>query len=85
MGALALGSASDSVRRSTSCAPSRVMLREHGPDLLLGVGDSNTLLASGLVALRLDVKLLHAATSLRSFDRSLPQEIASRTSRSGRR
>jgi len=48
---------------------------EHKPDAVLVVGDVNSTIACGLVAVKLGVKLIHIEAGLRSGDRSMPEEI----------
>jgi UDP-N-acetylglucosamine 2-epimerase (non-hydrolysing) len=48
---------------------------EHKPDAVLVVGDVNSTIACGLVAVKLGAKLIHVEAGLRSGDRSMPEEI----------
>ena len=50
-------------------------LREIQPHLVLVVGDVNSTIACGLVAVKMGIKLAHVEAGLRSFDRSMPEEI----------
>jgi UDP-N-acetylglucosamine 2-epimerase (non-hydrolysing) len=72
---LGVGSASHAVQTAkTMLAFEKVVLSEN-PDLIIVVGDVNSTLACSLVASKLNIKIAHVEAGLRSFDRTMPEEI----------
>lgn len=51
------------------------LLLAHRPDWVLVYGDVNSTMAAALVAAKLGIRLAHVEAGLRSYDRTMPEEI----------
>jgi UDP-N-acetylglucosamine 2-epimerase (non-hydrolysing) len=72
---LGVGSGSHARQTAEIMRAFEPVVLEHEPAAVLVVGDVNSTIACGLVAVKLGVKLVHVEAGLRSFDRSMPEEI----------
>ena len=72
---LGVGSASHAVQTAEIMRAFEPVVLDEKPDAVLVVGDVNSTIACGLVAVKLGVALIHVEAGLRSFDRAMPEEI----------
>ena len=72
---LEVGSASHVVQTAEIMKRFEPVVEELRPDLVLVVGDVNSTVACSLVATKLGIAVAHVEAGLRSFDRSMPEEI----------
>jgi UDP-N-acetylglucosamine 2-epimerase (non-hydrolysing) len=72
---LGVGSGSHAVQTARIMELFEPVVLEHKPDYVLVVGDVNSTIACAMVAKKLGVKIIHVEAGLRSFDRSMPEEI----------
>jgi len=72
---LEVGSGSHAVQTADIMKAFEPVVLEHEPDIVLVVGDVNSTIACGTVAVKLGIKLVHVEAGLRSFDRGMPEEI----------
>ncbi len=72
---LGVGSASHAVQTARVMERIEPVLEAEHPDLMIVPGDVNSTLAATLVAVKLGIPVAHLESGLRSFDRSMPEEI----------
>ena len=72
---LGVGSASHAVQTARVMERIEPVLIEERPDLVIVPGDVNSTLAATLVAVKLGIPVAHLESGLRSFDRTMPEEI----------
>jgi UDP-N-acetylglucosamine 2-epimerase (non-hydrolysing) len=72
---LEVGSGSHAVQTAQVMSRFEPLLSQYKPDVVLVYGDVNSTLAAALVCSKLQVRVAHVEAGLRSFDRSMPEEI----------
>lgn len=72
---LGVGSGSHTGQTAQIMLALEPLFQELHPDLVLVVGDVNSTLAATLVASKLRIPLAHVEAGLRSFDRTMPEEV----------
>ena len=72
---LEVGSGSHAVQTAEILVRFEKICLQEKPDWVIVVGDVNSTMACTLVAAKLSIKVAHIEAGLRSFDRSMPEEI----------
>jgi len=72
---LAVGSGSHARQTAEIMVRMEPVVAERRPDIVLVYGDVNSTVATALVCAKLGVRIGHVEAGLRSFDRTMPEEI----------
>lgn len=72
---LGVGSGSHAQQTAAVMTGIEKVLMERKPDLLVVYGDVNSTVAAALVGAKMHIPIAHVEAGLRSFDRSMPEEI----------
>lgn len=72
---LNVGSGSHAVQTAKIMIEFEKAILKENPDLIILVGDVNSTIACALVAKKMFIKIAHVEAGLRSFDKTMPEEI----------
>ncbi len=72
---LEVGSGSHAAQTARTMERLEPVLEEERPDLVIVPGDVNSTLAAALTAVKMGIEVAHVESGLRSFDRTMPEEV----------
>lgn len=72
---LGVGSGTHAQQTAAIMLGLEIALQKHRPALIIVYGDVNSTAAAAMVAVKMGIPIAHVEAGLRSFDRSMPEEI----------
>ncbi|MFH1196563.1 MAG: UDP-N-acetylglucosamine 2-epimerase [bacterium] len=72
---LGIGSGSHAEQTAKVMIEFEKVLLQEKPDMIIVYGDVNSTMACSITAAKLGIKIAHVESGLRSFDRTMPEEI----------
>ncbi len=72
---LGIGSGSHAEQTGRVMMAIEPVLEAHRPDVMIVVGDVNSTIACALTAKKMGIRVVHVEAGLRSFDRTMPEEL----------
>jgi UDP-N-acetylglucosamine 2-epimerase len=72
---LGIGDGTNTSQTARQLAALEPLLAAEAPDVVLVYGDTNSTLAGGLAAAQMQIPVAHVEAGMRSFDRSMPEEL----------
>lgn len=72
---LEVGSGSHAVQTGTMMVKLEELMLQEKPDFVIAISDTNSTVATAMAAAKLNLPLAHIEAGLRSYDRTMPEEI----------
>lgn len=72
---LSVGSGTHTQQTSFAMLLIENIIRKEKPDVVISEGDTNTVLATALASIKMNIPHAHIEAGLRSFDRNMPEEV----------
>lgn len=72
---LKVGSGTHGIQTARMLERYEQVINKYNPDIVLALGDTNSVVAAGLICAKLNVPFGHIEAGIRSFDMTMPEEI----------